>query len=67
MEDHYEHFKELRLSDGGIIIIQGTFNILDLCGIDMHTVKLLLAVFEDHEQRVAGALQYNDLRDLAAL
>lgn len=54
MEEYYEHHRELTLSGGGKITIQGTFNALDLCGLDLHTVKLLLAVFDDHERRMAG-------------
>ena len=54
VEDNFEHYRELCLSGGGKIEIRGTFNALDLCGLDSFTVRLLLAVLDDHEERIAG-------------
>jgi hypothetical protein len=53
-EDYFEHHRELRLSGGGKVTIQGTFNALDLCGLDRFTIRLLLAVIDDHEERMAA-------------
>jgi hypothetical protein len=67
MEDYFEHHKEMVLSGGGKIIIQGNFNALDLCGLDLHTVKLLLAVIDDHCLRASGQGRNLELAELASL
>lgn len=67
LEDFYEHRKEIALSSGGKIILQGTFNSLDLCGLDRHTIDLLLAVLEDHEMRLADGSRSPQLMDLVGL